>query len=73
MTDEQRRARQWIEMTNRMLRAWSPALRDRIMNIYVAAIDERRPVDREDLIVALGFDPCDVDNLKPPWRNPDFE
>lgn len=60
------------EKMNRMLCAWSPLLRDRIISFYVGAIDDKRRVDREDVISFLGFDPTDVDELKPPWRDPAF-
>ncbi|OWY71085.1 hypothetical protein B7486_10770 [cyanobacterium TDX16] len=57
----------------RMSRGWSPLLRDRLISIHVAASDERRHMSDEDVIELLGFDPTDIDNLTPPWRNSDFE
>ena len=73
MTHETRRFQELAELTNRMLQAWSPLLQDRLINIYIAAIDERRHLSDEDVIAILGFDPANVDELKPPWRNPEFK
>jgi hypothetical protein len=69
-TDPSERFKLIGERISRMMRAWSPALRDRLFCIYVAAIDEGRHLSDEDVTAILGFDPTNIDELKPPWRNP---
>lgn len=69
MNGESRRFEELAEMTSRMVRAWSSALRDRIISLHVAAIDEGRGLSDEDLTAELGLDPTNIDELKPPWRN----
>ena len=71
-SEQSERIRILVERTSRMMRAWSPALRDQMINIYINAVEERRHLSDEDVNEILGFDPCKIEELKPPWRNPEF-
>jgi hypothetical protein len=56
------------EMMDRMIRSWSPALRDRIIRIHIDAMHCGRNLNGEELSAELGFDPTNVAELQPPWR-----